>query len=374
MKPIYRNFDGLEISFQGALPERILRQLREAKEEAVKDRNDTPALIGNNIQAMVAETGSKGGYAFRFDTGIDGATWFIADSLQRNRWNIRVSVKSLALALHGYIGVKQKILEVLENLDARGEDNGIPLERVSRFDYCIDFAAIDPFELDHKCVIAHSRAIRDFDGLRVNFVAQGKRFSSLRVGVMPNKQVAIYNKTSEIIARKKSYWWQLWGLEKEKYSGEVWRVEARAGKKELDQWNLKRFADFEKMAGDVIRSIFDHIRYVKPNLNDSNQQRWPDADFWVVARKEIEKDLFQHISNAKREMVVSAMRKEKEIQYKKLISGIITSYTAVTGKDIAELPAVIDLISEDLENEAKLNPEKILKKFQKAEKKFQYCF
>lgn len=377
MKPIYKNFDGLEVSFQGALPERILKQLREAKEEAVKDRNDAAAILGDSVKVMVAETGLRGGYAFRFDTGLDRETWFVADSTNRSRWNIRVSVKSLALALHGYVGVKQKILELLETLGAKGEDNDLPLERVSRFDYCIDFKTTS-FELDYKSVVAHSKSKREFSGEdninSISFVSVGKNLSSARVGVMPNQQLAIYNKTKEIVARSKPYWWKIWGIEKEGFEGQIWRVEVRSGKKELNHWNLRRWNDFERMAGDVASSILNNIRYVTPNPNDSNQSRWPDAEFWIVAKKEIKEDLFQYSCNAKRQEIISDLRKNVDICYKKLISGIITSYTAVAGMDIAELPAVMELIYEELLNDSKQNPEKILKKFQKAEKKFQFLY
>lgn len=69
---------------------------------------------------MVAETGARGGYKYRFDTGLDGEIWFVAHSLKRDGWNIRVSAKSLALALHGYEGVKARILGRLAALEAKG--------------------------------------------------------------------------------------------------------------------------------------------------------------------------------------------------------------------------------------------------------------
>ena len=74
---------------------------------------------------MVAETGSRGGYRYRFDTGLDGETWFVAHSTNSKNWNIRVSVKSLALSLYGYEGVKERILNRLKALKAIGQSRKI---------------------------------------------------------------------------------------------------------------------------------------------------------------------------------------------------------------------------------------------------------
>lgn len=114
MQLIYHNFDGLDVSFQGAVPEPVLEQLREARNRAQEERRDVYAAIGpQNMPVMVAETGARGGYKYRFDTGLDGEIWFVAHSPGRDKWNLRASVKSLALALYGYEGVKSRLFERL---------------------------------------------------------------------------------------------------------------------------------------------------------------------------------------------------------------------------------------------------------------------
>ena len=148
MQLIYNNFDGLDITFQGALPEKILNKLSSAKAQAQNEKRSVLMELGSeNMSVMVAETGASGGYRYRFDTGMDGEVWFIAHSTNSEGYNIRVSAKSLALALHGYEGVKERILNRFKILEAMGQgrhdDTGkvinTPLERISRFDYCFDF-------------------------------------------------------------------------------------------------------------------------------------------------------------------------------------------------------------------------------------------
>ena len=84
------------------------------------------------------------------------------------------------------------------------------------------------------------------------------------------------------ILQRKDYWWDIWGIKKSEFKGQIWRIEARAGKKELNKWNLRRFADFEKMAGDVISGILKDIKYTIPSDTDKNITRWALAPFWQV--------------------------------------------------------------------------------------------
>ena len=105
------------------------------------------------------------------------------------------------------------------------------------------------------------------------------RTTSVTVGKMPNRQVIVYDKRAEVIARSKSYWWVIWndtlrraGLPLLQYDtvrreagadptpvtvpyvensaphidatqpdiSRVWRIEFRAGKNRLkDTWGIR---------------------------------------------------------------------------------------------------------------------------------------
>lgn len=367
MIPIYNNFDSLHISFQGAVPEHIRKQLREAKEQAQKDKNAVPIKLGaNKYIVSVGETGAKGGYTFVFNTEVDGETWLISDSSKTDQWNLKVSVRSLNLALRGYKKTKEKILDFLFNeLEAT-----IKRERISRFDYCVDFKT-DKFELIPQHIFSHNKSKRSYN-LSNDFVISGtaRTFESVRIGTMPNRQIAIYNKTKEIIASKKNYWWNLWKIEKDEFKGQIWRIEIRAGKKELNSWGIRKFEDLENKAGDVILSILNSIKYVIPNENDSNSSRWPNAPFWNDLIKIIKGDLFEYISNAEREEVLIGIRRELEIIIKKQIAGNCRSYTALTGQNLDQLPGVMDVLSGEIIEDHKNNKEFEIKKFEKSVKRY----
>ncbi len=374
MKKIYQNFDGLEVSFQCAIPQYILEQLEIAKLEAQKFRHDVPAKIGTNeILVTVAETGAKGGYRYRFDSGLDGATWFIAPSSNPDHWNVRVSCKSLMLALHGYFGAKERIINMLTyDLEANFplSINGIfgNSERVSRFDYCFDFVS-EEFLPDAKCFIAHSRTEKNYIQ-HVN--VRGQHVETLRVGTMPNRQIIIYNKGREITVHAKPYWWDIWEIKKDELKGIIWRIEIRAGKKELNNWNCRKFADLEKMAGDIIIHALKSYRYVIPNENDANITRWEMTGFWKNCIKYSEEYLSEYISNAKREKVIRDYRANLMERYEKCFLGLATSYMAVLGLDKSQTPAVLDIIASDVARRIDENPQKFAAKFAKAENKFEF--
>ena len=85
MKVLYRGFDGLDVAFQGRVPFELVSDLEEAKDRAVKEKQ-AAMLDYRGIRMFVAETGARGGYAFRCDTGPDGATWFFKRPSPGDPW------------------------------------------------------------------------------------------------------------------------------------------------------------------------------------------------------------------------------------------------------------------------------------------------
>ncbi len=398
MKLIYQNFDGLDMSFQGAISQPILMQLEQAKKEAQQSRSEVYCELGEGkLPVMVSESGMSGGYAYRFDTGIDGEVWAVSNSQKSDGWNIRVSAKSLNLALKGYHGVKEQIINTLKALNATGEssldpDTGkvinFPKERISRFDYCFDFLTYDSFEPDPKCIVAHARSSRQFIGSHV--AARGQLVESARIGEMPNRQVGIYNKSKEMVAHNKRYWIDIWrgyrgAIDKNTideaiaYStidtpigiGTVWRIEVRAGKGELDKWNCKRFDEFETIAGDIVVSILGAIKYVTPN-EDTNTARWPIVGFWQTAIDAAKTDLSAYISGADRKRIIRDYRENIIKGYMERISGNYIGCIAAMGRDLSELPAIMDQVQENIIAKVSQNPDLYYKKFGRVEERYSF--
>ena len=384
MELIYQNFDGLDVTFQGVVPDSILKQLEKGRQEAEDNsarRSPAPALVmlgKGGIPVHVAESGMKGGFRYRLDTGPDGEVWFLANSDDPKGWNIRVSVKSLSLALYGYAGVKARIYAMLENLEAKGsgefnnktgEIYDFPKEAISRVDYCFDFISED-FKINQEYLIAHSRCKKK-DLLVQEIISAGRNIIYSRIGSMPNRQIVLYDKIREIQEKHKSYWWKIWGIEKEEFNKKIWRIEVRAGKKELKNWNLRTFDDFENKIGDVILSILKVIKYVRPNLKDTNPNRWPLAPFWAGAQNAAGNALAEYISNAKRNPIIEDYREELENRYKNQIAGMIPAYAVIKGKDYAaHIPGVLEEFSTEFSEDSQDKREKIQNKMEKAKNKF----
>ncbi len=148
-------------------------------------------------------------------------------------------------------------------------------------DFCIDFA-LPWFRPDPEHIVCHNhttrRVHRSWQGETVN---RGKRIESLTIGKMPGRQVILYDKTHEIVAHEKPFWWDYRKLDPAQYDGEVWRVEVRAGKAELDNWNLRSFGNLERIAGAVIESTLNAIHYTEPT-NDIQASRWPSHPLWTA--------------------------------------------------------------------------------------------
>lgn len=389
MELIYSNFDALDMSFQGVFPEKLLNKLSEAKEQAQTEKRDIVLELGNDgKEVKVSETGMRGGYKYCFDTGLDGEKWFVAHSTNSKNWNIRVSVKSLALALHGYEGVKKRVIKRLISYDAHGQSRkesgseavtNFPLERISRFDFCFDFIMPAAFEPLPKRFVAHQRAQKHVygeEGQIRNYAAlNGDKINTVRIGEMPGRQAVIYNKTKELNASSKHYWWKIWDIDpeafKETFKG-IWRIEVRAGKEELNKWDLKRFKDFDLKAGDVIAAILKAIRYTKPLKDDLNRSRWPNDPIWQAAIDNAYSVLKPYSSNALRENILKDYRENVIEGYIERLIGNTIGLTAAKGYDISEIPIVIEELQSQIEYIAEKDIGFLVTKHQKASERFRF--
>ncbi|RKQ64133.1 hypothetical protein, partial [Oceanibaculum indicum] len=161
MEIIYQGFDGLDLSVSSNIPHDFADRLERAQEEA--RRTKEPALLDHRgVTLTVAETGARGGYAFRCET--DGAIWFFKRPNPNDPWGVRVSLRSLTLALYGLGGARQMLFDTLESLGIPVAAHGVSIGRV---DYAIDILA-PGFVLEADHFVTHSRTRRKdhFDGMQ----------------------------------------------------------------------------------------------------------------------------------------------------------------------------------------------------------------
>lgn len=336
---LYRGFDGLDVSFQARISSRLAKDLSAAKAQAQKF-GSVVAVECNGLYLTVLETGARGGYAFVATTGQFGATWFFKQPNIHDPWGVRVSCNSMFLATHGLGAARSKIYSIMDTLEIAVQPGG---ESIGRVDYAMDFLAPD-FALKPEQFVMHSNARRadHKEGLDVRSNGHSGRFTSVTVGTMPGRQVIIYDKRAEIIAKGKMGWWEIWDatraegglppLSRECPSASaVWRVELRAGKTHLkDNWKITSWADLDARYGDMISNCLDAIRYTSPT-SDGNRSRWPDSVIWEEARNAATEDLFEMRNFAAPDLIKYVQRMHHDQLLARQMTGLLISRAAITG-------------------------------------------
>lgn len=345
MIPIYRGFDGLDVSFRAQISEEFAHELQQAKEWAQETRQETClAFAGKKL--LVAESGARGGYAYRASTGLLGATWFFKRPNPSDPWGVRVSCGSFMLAELGLGRARSEIYRTMEQLGVSVQPHG---ESIGRIDYAIDIFAPD-LVLHPENFVMHSNANRadhfEQDEMTVN--GKSGRVTSVTVGKMPGRQVIVYDKRAEIIARHKWAWFDIWNANLAKSdlptidfsnpsNSRIWRVELRAGKSHLkDGWNIRTWRDLDERLGDLLEFAANSIRYAEPSC-DSNRSRWPLTLLWELVLKQLEEDLFEMRNFAPPNTIKRVQREAHARLLERQSLGLLVTCAAIKGVSIEQL-------------------------------------
>ncbi|MCH8181990.1 MAG: hypothetical protein IID55_02280 [Proteobacteria bacterium] len=228
-------------------------------------------------------TGASGGYAFICDTGPTGETWLFKDNDNPSNWNGFVNVNAKALLVSGYAETRRRLFLTLEHMGFR-----IGAHAINRIDYAMDFLApnfepnldlfvtppgakVKPYWGDKEC--------QDPD--RPSAVFANRRIQTITIGSIKGRQIILYDKRRDSLDKRKFYWFKAWGIDPKDRSKQVWRVELRAGKKELkDRFRISTFDDLEASIGDVYKLMVEQIRYVAEGQTDSNVTRQALHPLW----------------------------------------------------------------------------------------------
>lgn len=286
---LHAGFDTLDVSYQGALPPPILNHLREAKEEARASKREQPVEFGpGSFKGVIKPHGLAGGYAFVITNGPTGAIFTIADNADPNQWNLAVSVRALRLLTNGYEATKAWLVEMLDAMGCRITDHS-----VRRIDFAVDILAPD-FELHMDNFVAPAQAkVRpywsdeqavDAEGNRPSAVARGRRFESVTIGMMPNRQLIVYDKRRAAIDLKQPYWFDVWQVDRDDVGAQVYRVEIRAGRDALARRLFKRtLPAVEAEMPTFVEDALAEIRYVTDKDAHRNISRATPHPLWELA-------------------------------------------------------------------------------------------
>lgn len=371
-KELYANFDGLDMAFHGRFSEKIFFALEAAKHEAQQARRDHLAMIGD-LECHVAETGGRGGFGFRIDTGPDGEIWWIKKT-DKDGWNCRVSVKSAAFLQYGGLdAIAARLGDKLVRLGWQGSASSEGhKEAVSRVDFAMDFLApglsLDPRGFVTK---ASKRDHHSDDPLDPDAHWMGSRCTGVTIGKMPGRQIVVYDKTRDAIQKRKDEWFSAWDIDKEDKGARVWRIEVRAGKKHLrEQWGLRTLKDVQDAIGDVYLAALDNIRYCF--LDNTNVTRRGIHPLWEQARDYLLRKVKDTFAGLMPGVIKEVTKQRAAKNISALMRGLSMTYAAIMGETAGSLELVPGLVAKDVGLWISTDPKECREKLEKAQARYRF--
>jgi hypothetical protein len=291
----------------------------------------------------VHSSGLRGGYAIRADTGPLGEVLAFKANTNTAEWNGFASIRASALAAYGMHGARDQLWKRLADMGfvVRGHS-------VNRLDYAVDLLTTD-FELSLDRFVAHPRMkVRPYwgevgYGVDRNYpsaVCRGRRLESVTIGKMPGRQVIVYDKRRAAIEKRNLFWFKVWGIDRQDTSIQVWRVEIRAGKKELkDRWQIRTFDDVDRAIGDVFLQALADVRYVASVQTDSNATRQCLHPLWEAVAEHVAQNLMEFRAGLLPDQVKDIERQIAIDTYAMLALGNLAGWAVARGLDDDKIEA-----------------------------------
>lgn len=337
MRMIRIGFDGLDLSYNLNIPEELAERLEEQRSVAEAQDGYLGLINQNGVQLIVHPTGAKGGYAFRCDTGLGGPkgeVWFFKrPNTLKDPWGVRVSCRALPLALDGLVKVRKNIEDTLAALGMTYEPG---MESIARVDVACDILA-PGFIAERDHFIAHAQTtISEISTDLMHVVGRSGRVETITIGKNPQRQVVLYDKRAEVIAKGNLFWWPIWNAalaeqalppldSSERDKSSVWRVEIRAYKRHLkDKWDVTTWGELRDKLPHILHHALCDVRYTQPST-DSNRARWPDHPLWTIAHDAFGRDMEDLASMADRAEIDRILELKSDEALCSQISGYLFS-------------------------------------------------
>ncbi|SIN99001.1 hypothetical protein SAMN05444722_0029 [Rhodovulum sp. ES.010] len=381
MQIVHRGFDTIALSIQANIPPELFDYLDGEREKAEEARAPVPVSYGGVEFDLLHHGGN--GYRFILKGGPLDMTWFFKKPNARDPWGIRLSVGSTLLATQGLGYARAQIDKTLDRLGIR---HGAHQVSIGRADFCVDILAPE-FELVPENFVIHSHANRADQLIASEDVrSNGKsgRFTSVTVGKMPGRQIILYDKRREVIDRRKTIWWDIWNANlardglpplnpEDRTQSQVWRIEVRAGKDHLkDRWQIRQWAEFDALFGDVVARTLAQVRYSQPDPTDSNRARWPNHPIWDMAAAECEGDLTEMRSHVDPDSVRYVHRAEHIRLIMAQLTGNATTLAALEGVPEPELSDHMERLGARLADAIRADPERAANKLTEAKARYRF--
>jgi len=333
---LHSGVDGLTVALAGNLPGKTLDKLDSAKICAGHEGGETVLTMGGvQFNVMEVGTSARQGYAFQFHTGEDGIKYQAKKSVDASQWNLRARASARFLAMNGLEKTHAQIYSDLRALGAVITD-----ESVSAFDVCVDIrmdAAGTPrrkaFQLDPEAFIHHSRSRKErFYSPKdpqddTPSVFGGRYIETVTIGSKASRQLQVYNKRREQIAKRRGDWFGIWGVDKDECPN-VWRAELRFGREFLRDWNIVTIGDLKDCYGDLVKDSLQRIRYVEIG-DDTNLSRAPNHPFWNIVVEAFSEMIVDAQAGIVRGRMTVIQREDAQAMIGGLIKGVAATLSVI---------------------------------------------
>ena len=248
-------------------------------------------------------------------------------NLNRERWNAHVKIRALALATYGLNEMKAR---VFSDLAAIGfSEHGVSL---SRIDYAIDFLNAG-IALDPTHFVTHSRVKKVAHKLEINTNSRGQSYESITLGKNPNRQIIVYDKRGEVIAKRNPAWFEFWDIHPQDMTQTVHRVEIRLFKNELKKRELRTFDDLRTKVIAAMIHAAEIIHYVTPREADQNISRLPNHPFWDHVQAHVGAHVLRNPNYVDPARVKHVIRAQKALESKKQVLGNMANLSVFENMD-----------------------------------------
>jgi hypothetical protein len=254
--------------------------------------------------------------------------------------------------------------------------------RVSRVDFAVDVLA-PWFEPDRDCLVAPpGTRITEHTALAETVTrANGTRVTGLTAGAIGNRQIAIYDKRAEVLAKNNMAWPEIWNASlkaqgkppldlKDKDASQVWRFELRMGSKQLrNKFEMRDWQDLRDLIGDAFTDFLGRVRYTT-QTKDPNRSRWPTHELWEAVQGVIGGDLLQYRSGVLPSDAKAANTAAKQRELNTLTLGLLVSSAALTGVDADEFEGFLEAHIWALQRLSEEHPVPLVERLEKAKGRY----
>ncbi len=376
---LHSGFDGLKFTLQSEISAELRKALASAKAHAKETHGECVLELG----AVTLNVTNKGARGFTAHTGDHGAVWLFQDPQDRilNNPGITVDFRAFGLATGGLAGAEQHFRDCMEAFGIKYAETQL---RVARADFAVDILA-PWFEPDREAlVVPPGTKITEYTGVdETATIASGARVVGLRAGAIANRQLAIYDKRTEVIQTNKMGWLTIWNAAlaaigkpaldlNDRDASQVWRFEMRLGSKQLrNRFEMRNWQNVHDIIGDAFTDSLNRIRYTLPTT-DTNRARWPVHGIWRQFEDVVGNDLHHNCAGVLPSDVIEANRTAKMRELDAQLCGLLITRAALSDVKTHDLQDFIETHADALWRQITEHPTPTAERLAKAKARYRW--